>query len=317
VRHLPFIVSSSENNLLQVLCHVMHNTFRFPCTITCDSEAIEKVTILARSLQSTVLSLPREASLLILDSCSPRRKPTQTCPTLLTNSESTNTGEAIPEEHHLWQAGAYTSGRPSQLSNTMSTSPARRAPPHGTANLAQQTRTRGPGSGTAMPEGSATQTITSAPPHPLPDGMILRLRGVHGPEMEIQTGESQPSTRRGVQWAEDVVDNEGLGRKKSKVCCIFHKTREVGESSSEDDSSSDDSDAGGSPSDDDGAARPVGARGRPSARRRGRKHGHGHDHDNDDDCNHDHGGEKRKPSPNAYERMPRYDVKPLERQPGT
>ncbi len=26
-----------------------------------------------------------------------------------------------------------------------------------------------------------------------------------------------------VKWGEDVVDNEDLGRKKSKKCCIFHK----------------------------------------------------------------------------------------------
>ena len=36
-----------------------------------------------------------------------------------------------------------------------------------------------------------------------------------------------------------VVDNEGLGRKSSKRCCIFHKQRAFGESSTE---SSDDSD---------------------------------------------------------------------------
>ncbi len=36
-----------------------------------------------------------------------------------------------------------------------------------------------------------------------------------------------------VQWGEDVVDNELLGRKKSKKCCIFHKRRKFGESSSE------------------------------------------------------------------------------------
>ena len=50
---------------------------------------------------------------------------------------------------------------------------------------------------------------------------------------------------------ETVQDNEGLGRKSSKRCCIFHKQRPFGESSTEssDDSDSDSSsDGGGSPS---------------------------------------------------------------------
>ena len=169
------------------------------------------------------------------------------------------------------------------------------------------------GSGTATPEGSATQTLTSAPTQP--DGLVLRLRG-HTPSpvseetTDNEGGEgSGTRRRRRIQWAEDVIDNEGLGRKKSKVCCIFHKNKPVGESSSEEDSSSsDDSDA--SPSDDDGAARPAGG-GR--GRRKGRRQEHNHKHNHDEGCG---DGGHRKPSPNAYERIPKYDVKPLERQPG-
>ena len=36
-----------------------------------------------------------------------------------------------------------------------------------------------------------------------------------------------------VSWAEGTVDNEGMGKKKSKKCCIFKKQREFGESSSD------------------------------------------------------------------------------------
>lgn len=43
---------------------------------------------------------------------------------------------------------------------------------------------------------------------------------------------------------EEVVDNEGLGRKSSKRCCIFHKQRAFGESST--DSSDVDSDGSSS-----------------------------------------------------------------------
>lgn len=36
-----------------------------------------------------------------------------------------------------------------------------------------------------------------------------------------------------VRWDENVQDNEGLGRKSSKRCCIFHKQRDFGESSTD------------------------------------------------------------------------------------
>lgn len=55
---------------------------------------------------------------------------------------------------------------------------------------------------TEAPTGSGTQTGTEAPAPAAP--AILRLRGAH-----------PPSDHR-VQWAESVVDNEGLGRKRSK-----------------------------------------------------------------------------------------------------
>ncbi|KAK5053274.1 hypothetical protein LTR84_002248 [Exophiala bonariae] len=168
--------------------------------------------------------------------------------------------------------------------------------PNGSRNIAN-TQTLAPS--TRQPTGSATQTITSANSassrSASPEPVILRLRGAH----EASSTSTTRARRRGITWAEDVVDNEGLGRKSSKVCCIYHKAREFGESSSEDDSSSDDSsdsDGGGSDSPDDGGAR-------MSGNRRGRRSGHDHKHG--DDCN--HAKAKRKPSPNAYEKMPKYN----------
>ncbi|KIW62356.1 hypothetical protein PV04_10537 [Phialophora macrospora] len=185
--------------------------------------------------------------------------------------------------------------------------PARNSPrPSGRAHLAPgQTVSR------RAATGSATQTITpeeaASSRSVSPESLVLRLRGAH----DAAAGSSTHThTRRRIQWAEDVVDNEGLGRKSSKVCCIYHKERAFGESSSEDDSSSDsssdDSDGGGSDSPDDGAAR-------LSGNRRGRKDGRGHEHRHGDECGHGHGKGKgkarRKPSPNAYERMPKYNTK--------
>jgi len=132
---------------------------------------------------------------------------------------------------------------------------------------------------------TASQTQTQTPPLVQVRQPVLRLRGA----------ETGVRSKKRIQWAEDVIDNEGLGRKSSKVCCIYHAPKPIDESSDEsssDDSSSDDN------SGDDGNARPVGGR-------RGGRRAHGHD------CGHDHadGKGKRKAtrarSPNAYEKMPK------------
>jgi len=52
-------------------------------------------------------------------------------------------------------------------------------------------------------------------------------------------GGSSTSSGPRVGWSEDVVDNEGAGRKSSKICCIYHKPRRFDESSSEESSDSD------------------------------------------------------------------------------
>ncbi|KIK52661.1 hypothetical protein GYMLUDRAFT_49813 [Collybiopsis luxurians FD-317 M1] len=94
---------------------------------------------------------------------------------------------------------------------------------------------------TAAPtDGSRTITITPTPagedngsssndPEDSSTG-VLRLRAASN------------STRRPKQrvvWREDVVDNEGVGKKSSKICCIYHKPKAYDESSDEDDSDSD------------------------------------------------------------------------------
>ncbi|TLD28431.1 hypothetical protein PspLS_03140 [Pyricularia sp. CBS 133598] len=169
---------------------------------------------------------------------------------------------------------------------------------------------------TSAPAASRTQTETTTPSQdqpPLqdptlegrPQPAILRLRGVRA--------SSGPS----VRWAEGVVDNEGLGRKSSKVCCIYHPTKPVGESSDE---SSSDSSSG---SDDSGTDSDDSTRGKGKRKHRsggsgggGKKHEgdcHGHNHDHDHDGSGGGSGarkkkKKRTPSPNAYEKMPK--VKP-------
>jgi len=171
----------------------------------------------------------------------------------------------------------------------------------------RQTRTMAAGryteSGTATPSsttGSTTVTETEAGPSVPIDltQATLRLRA---------EPEELPSARR-IQWAEDVVDNEGLGKKSSKVCCIYHKPREAGDSSSDDSSSSSSSDESDSEPDLSRAQ---------SGRRRGGPHDH---HHHDEDCQNKDSpsegdingapsskqkGKARKPSPNAYEKVPK------------
>lgn len=153
----------------------------------------------------------------------------------------------------------------------------------------------------------------------------LRLRAEEAP---TDTSEATSSSRR-IRWSEDVVDNEGMGKKSSKgmdliylflstlitprnqqqsnpppVCCIYHKARPVGESSSEESSSS--SSESDSESEDD----------RRTARVNRARHTHSHggreqhaSHPGEGCCPEDHGSKpkrnRRKPSPNAYEKMPK------------
>ncbi|KFX99898.1 hypothetical protein V490_01595 [Pseudogymnoascus sp. VKM F-3557] len=168
----------------------------------------------------------------------------------------------------------------------------------GEVRMAIPPHTRAGGSATAQrgataapSNGSQTTTIHSPARNQQP---VLRLRGA-------MRSPGERSERR-IQWAEDVIDNEGLGKKSSKVCCIYHPPKASIDDSSDEssDSSSSDSD-----SDDDGSARPAGGKRRSNARG---KHNHTHDHDHDGECGHDSGKVKksrRAPSPNAYEKVPK------------
>lgn len=96
------------------------------------------------------------------------------------------------------------------------------------------------------------------------------------------------------------MDNEELGRKKSKVCCIFKRNREFGESSDDSSSSdssdsSDDSDIGDGKRDDKAGNDKRGCD-------KGHDHGQNHHHE------HQKPGRRltrRPPSQNAYEKMPK------------
>lgn len=156
--------------------------------------------------------------------------------------------------------------------------------------MAQHTRAQRRNPDTAAPSAtSGSQTILQSEQTPnQPPSATLRLRA---------TG---PETRRHIQWAEDVVDNEGMGKKSSKVCCIYHKPHEPGHSDSEDDSSSSSGESGSDDGPDLSRAQKAGGKGKGR-----RKQGHGHGEENDDKGK----GKERRPSPNAYERQPHHKVR--------
>mmetsp|Transcript_5330 Transcript_5330/g.8249 ORF Transcript_5330/g.8249 Transcript_5330/m.8249 type:complete len:92 (-) Transcript_5330:445-720(-) len=64
-----------------------------------------------------------------------------------------------------------------------------------------------------------TLATTNASPTPTPTTIQLHL--------------ARKPRRKGVRWADDTVDNEHLGKKSSKICCVYHKPRSFGESSDE------------------------------------------------------------------------------------
>ncbi|KAF9963347.1 Type 1 phosphatases regulator ypi1 [Mortierella alpina] len=111
----------------------------------------------------------------------------------------------------------------------------------------------------------------------------------------------EPSEGRRVQWDDDVVDNEHMNKKKSKICCIFKKQKEFGESSDE---SSSESDSSGSES--DGGPAPSGS---GKGKGKGKREDHSCDHSDPNHQHHHHhrhGADKpKKRVLNEYERMPK------------
>lgn len=107
-------------------------------------------------------------------------------------------------------------------------------------------------------ESSHTQTEQGLQPI-ISEVGTLRLRpassevnGIAGPSQH----NTPPTRRRRVVWSDETVDNEGLGRKSSKICCIYHKPKAFDESSGSESSSSDndDDDSESSESESDAAS---------------------------------------------------------------
>lgn len=125
---------------------------------------------------------------------------------------------------------------------------------------------------------------------PVPDCLIpaedvILLRGDSSEEVEEDKPieKSKEKRPRKVQFGDDVVDNEFLGRKSSKVCCIYRKPPQPGEQSSDESSDSD--------SDDD-PSRPNAYERQPKSVRRAQRHKKKHanscEHDHENEHDHEH-----------------------------
>ena len=150
-------------------------------------------------------------------------------------------------------------------------------------------RADSPSTATATrPANSGSQIITQPSTLRSNPNPTLRLRGHHDAAQPTSS-----NSRRHIQWDSSVVDNEGMGKKSSKVCCIYHKPHEPGDSDSDTSSSSD--------SDSDGEvdlSRAQRAGGGGKGRGRKGKHDGGEGGEGGK-------GRERKASPNAYERQPK------------
>ncbi|KAL8434043.1 hypothetical protein Efla_001515 [Eimeria flavescens] len=112
-----------------------------------------------------------------------------------------------------------------------------------------------------MASSSRTETVTPAVIHILPAAEAPK-------QAEEPAAASEPAKQ--VTWEEGTLDNEDLGRRSSKVCCIYHRPRAFAETSSESSSSS-----GSDSSESEGAKRAGGPQQRKSGKAKRKSRGEG------------------------------------------
>jgi len=66
-----------------------------------------------------------------------------------------------------------------------------------------------------------------------------------------------------ITWTEDTIDNEHMGKKSSKRCCIFHKVKKFAESDSDESSDEDTSGGDGNGAGGEGSEAEAGPPGKP------------------------------------------------------
>ncbi len=103
--------------------------------------------------------------------------------------------------------------------------------------------------------------------------------------LRLTSAQIQSVQRRRVSWATETVDNEGMGRKKSKCCCIYQKPRNWDESSEEDENEDDDcKNCRGHRKNDYNSMRD----GKDKMHEHNHQHHHDHNHEHLHEHHHDH-----------------------------
>ncbi|EAR94156.1 protein phosphatase inhibitor protein (macronuclear) [Tetrahymena thermophila SB210] len=87
-------------------------------------------------------------------------------------------------------------------------------------------------------------TLTQTVQQPAQTVIFLKDQDPIEEEQKIQeTDKKKKKPTRKIQWQEDTIDNEHLGRLKSNVCCIYHKPKDAENPSSGTCTSDDDGNA--------------------------------------------------------------------------
>lgn len=122
---------------------------------------------------------------------------------------------------------------------------------------------------------SSITTVTIQRQTTPPPTIVLHLRLPETQQQQPRVNE--PQQPLSVRWDESVIDNEHMGKRKSKKCCIFHKQRPFDESESESESD----DEGGWELDENGVPRWI-----PNPNKH--RHADGDDHEGECGCGHSH-----------------------------
>ncbi|CDJ56264.1 hypothetical protein, conserved [Eimeria maxima] len=83
-----------------------------------------------------------------------------------------------------------------------------------------------------MASTTRTETVTPAVIHIVPSSSASPPVTTEDAANAAAAEAAPVETPKQVAWKEGTLDNEDLGRKSSKICCIYHKPRAFGESSS-------------------------------------------------------------------------------------
>ena len=73
----------------------------------------------------------------------------------------------------------------------------------------------GNNNGSGITQGSQTISLSQAPP-------VLTLRASNTEHNKENQDNKKTNDKPNIRWEQGTIDNENMGKKKTKICCIFH-----------------------------------------------------------------------------------------------